>query len=246
MQKYAGFALILVLSGLIWSYWDRARAYEADMLPINYVRTEGVFQYLSKDEVKKTLLPIVTTGFFSADIHAIKQAMLKLPWVNQVSVKRVWPDAIAIKVYEQNAYVCWGGSGLLNKQGDLFEPRNVKDFGHLPQLTGPLGQEKKTLEIMKGLSTALVDQALELKEFTISERRAWKIVLANGVEILLGTKNQLKNFQRFLDTLVLFEQEQRDAIATVDLRYPNGYAISWKPDSAAIDWKKIVKERQQS
>ena len=33
------------------------------------------------------------------------------------------------------------------------------------------------------------------------------------------------------------------AMALVDLRYPNGYAVSWKPDIEPIDWgKPKVKE----
>lgn len=246
MQGSRVVAGVLVCIGLIWLAWSKAKTYESDAAPIRYVRTEGVFEYLSKDEIKKTLKPLVDSGFFSADMGAIQQAVLQIPWVERVSVKRVWPDAIVIKVYEQTAYVRWGEKSLLNARGDKFTPANAGDFGHLPMLYGPAGQEQKVLEIMKGIRTTLVDQALELVEFSINDRRAWKIVLANGMEILLGRKDQLKHFQRFLKTLVLFEQEQINAMASVDLRYPNGYAVSWKPDVTAIDWKKIAEGRQSS
>jgi len=41
-------------------------------LPIKYVRTEGEFQYISKDEIKDILQPLVMTSFFDADMQAIK------------------------------------------------------------------------------------------------------------------------------------------------------------------------------
>ena len=239
-------AAVLVCFGLIWVAWNKAKTYETDAAPIRYVRTEGVFEYISKDEVKRTLLPLVKTGFFSADMQAIKQAVMQMPWVEKVRVKRVWPDAIDIKVYEQTAYVRWGENSLLNEKGEKFTPANVAEFGDLPLLNGPAGQEQKLLEIMKGIRTTLADQALELVEFSINDRRSWKIVLADGMEILLGRKDQLKHFQRFLKALALFEQEQINAIATVDLRYPNGFAVSWKPDTAAIDWKKVAEGHRQS
>jgi cell division protein FtsQ len=40
--------------------------------------------------------------------------------------------------------------------------------------------------------------------------------------------------------LTVLKQEHIDAMAIVDLRYPNGYAVSWKPGTAEIDWKAIV------
>lgn len=208
-------------------------------MPIRYVRTAGVFQYLSKDEIKTALLPLVGTSFFSADMQAIQQAVAALPWVASVTVKRVWPDAIDIKVHEKKPYVRWGQHSLLNERGELFTPKQVQQFTYLPLLTGPERQEMKVLEIMKGIWTELDDQSLELAEFNVNNRWAWKIKLKSGMEIELGRNEQLKKLQRFLKTLGVLGQERINAIATVDLRYPNGYAISWKPGMVCCDWKNL-------
>lgn len=237
-------AIVFVLIGVVWLVWVDAKHHESYATSIKYVRTEGVFQYISKAEVKEILLPLVKTGFFTADLEAIKEAVEQMPWVDTVSVKRIWPDAIDIKVYEQTAYVRWGDDSLLNPRGEIFTPGNMGQFAHLPKLSGPSGQQQKVLEIMKGIRTTLSDRAMELAEFTIDGRRSWRIVLRNGAEILLGRKDQLKNFQRFLKTLQLFEQAQIDAMARVDLRYPNGYSVSWRPDAEVIDWKRIAAGRR--
>ncbi len=239
-------ASVVILIGITWVVWGSLKNYEAHATAIKYVRTEGVFQYISKSEVKEILLPLVKTGFFSADIEAIKEAVEQMPWVDKVSVKRVWPDAIDIKVYEQAAVARWGNNSLLNVRGEVFTPSNVDRFDHLPMLVGPSGQQQKVLEIMKGISTTLTDRALGLTEFVIDERRSWRIVLSNGTEVLLGRKEQLKSFQRFLKTLQLFEPEHIDAMAKVDLRYPNGYTVLWKPEAKTIDWKKMAAGRRQS
>jgi len=41
-----------------------------------------------------------------------------------------------------------------------------------------------------------------------------------------------------LDTFPVLGQEKVAAMQVVDLRYPNGYAVSWKPDSEPINWGK--------
>jgi cell division protein FtsQ len=235
----------LLLIGLIWTFWDKAKTYQSDAAPIRYVRIEGVFQYISKEELKQTVKPLVTTGIFSADMRAIQQAMMKLPWIANVRVKRVWPDAIDIKVYEKMAAARWGENGLLSMRGEIFRPSNTEQFENLPKLYGPEAQAAKLLEIMRGLRTTLADHSFELAEFIVNERRAWKIVLTNGMEIQLGGKEQLRTFQRFLKTLSLLNQGQIESIAKVDLRYPNGYAVTWKPGVPEIDWKMIAEGQQQ-
>jgi cell division protein FtsQ len=208
-------------------------------LPIKYVRTEGVFQYLAKDEVKAVLQPLVLTGFFDADMQAIHLAVSTLPWVDNVTVKRIWPDAIDIKVHEKKPFVRWGKDSLITEQGVIFTPKNIDQFQKLTVVTGPELQQVKVLEIMKGIKTALADQSMELAEFSVNNRGAWKIKLATGLEILLGRNEQLKKLQRFLKTLTVLKQEQVEQIAIVDLRYPNGYAVSWKPGASEIDWHAI-------
>ncbi len=206
------------------------------LTPIRYVRTAGVFQYLSKEEIKTALEPLVVSNFFSADMQTIQQTVAALPWVASVTVKRVWPDAIDIKVKEKKPYVRWGQQSLLNERGELFTPKHVNQFKNLPMLMGPEQQEKKVLEIMKGIRTELADQSLALAEFKVNDRWAWKIKLTSGMEIELGRNEQLKKLQRFLNTLAVLGQERVNSIATVDLRYPNGYAIAWKPETPCCDW----------
>jgi len=209
-------------------------------LPIKYVRTEGVFQYLSKNEIKTVIQPLVMTGFFDADMQAIHAAVSTLPWVDTVTVKRIWPDAIDIKIREKKPYARWGENSLITEQGVIFTPNNIEQFQNLTVVAGPELQQVKVLEIMKGIKTALADQSMQLAEFSVNDRWAWKIKLATGQEILLGRNEQLKKLQRFLKTLAVVKQEQVDAMAIVDLRYPNGYAVSWKPGTVEIDWNAIT------
>jgi cell division protein FtsQ len=235
------FIAILVLAGGWWS-WRQVIVPAVNTKPIRYVKIEGAFQYISKDRLKQVLAPQMQRGYYHADMESINQAIKALPLVDKVDVKRVWPDAVTIKITEQKPIVRWGDNALLNKQGEILIPENIEAFKNLPLITGPEGQEKKLLEIMKGVYIVLKDKSLQLAEFHVNERRAWRIKLASGLEMQLGRKAPLENMQRFLKTMDLLGAEQLALIASVDTRYPNGYSVTWKPEMTGIDWKAIAEK----
>ena len=137
---------LLVVSG--WFGWQQLHNQDAISKPICYVKIEGAFQYTSKDKLKQVLTPEMKRGFYHADMDAIHNLISSLPLVEKVDVKRVWPDAVHIKISEQKPIVRWGDKSLLNKQGDILVPENIAEFKNLPLITGPEGQDKKLLEIM--------------------------------------------------------------------------------------------------
>ena len=210
-----------------------------NFVPIKHVRIQGSFEQISKDEIKARLEPWVKVSFFDANVQGIKEALSTLIWVDSVSVNRVWPDTLATKINEKMPYVRWGENALISTRGLIITPEDITPFMNLPILLGPEGQEMKSLEIMKGVNTALVDQSMQIAEFSINDRWAWKIKLSTGLEILLGRSEQLKKLQRFIKTVDVLGQEQVNAMSVVDVRYPNGYAVSWKLDAQPIDWKTL-------
>ena len=220
-----GLALLFILCLLAWQL---IKTYSKDFMPIRYVRVSGIFQHLGKQEIKQVIEPYVVTDFVSADLQEMHDAALLLPWVAQVRVKRVWPDVIDIRITENQAAFRWGNESLLNLQGELFKPQDTSEFATLALIKGPQGHEYNLFKIMQELMTELAEQSLQIKKFIVNERRSWMIVLEKGMQMQLGRREPAKNFSRFVNTLQVLGQEKIELIEKVDLRYPNGYSITWK------------------
>ncbi len=240
-KRSASFIFISFLTAvIIWQAWLEVKAQGADWLPVKYVRIEGAFQFIAKEQVKDALRDHVMNGFYNVDIQQVQQSVMNLPWSDRVIVKRVWPDAINVVITEQTPVVRWGDDALLNNRAEVFKPAKIKDFTGLPLLLGPEGYQQRMLETMKTILPVLQANNMELASFEINERRAWKLKLNNEMELNAGRNQPLEKIQRFLKTIALLGQEQIAGIAVVDLRYSNGYALKWKQGEAEIDWKKIA------
>lgn len=241
IRSVLGIAVFLIIStiGL-----EEVKKQGANWMPINYVRVEGTFQHIEKKTIKHVLNGQVNNGLYNANIKTIQQSVTHLPWVQSVIIKRVWPDALNIRINEHEPIARWGTTDLINTQGELFRPTNFDNYEHLPIVSGHSGNEKKMLRILDTLTVALQDQKLKLTHFRESNRRAWYITLQDGIEIKLGRNEPFKKLQVFLKTLPLIGKEQVDKIKVVDLRYPNGYAITWKPTEEQIDWKLLANNKK--
>src|SRR6187551_3573381 len=62
--------------------------------PIQSVRVYGA-GHIDKSEVREALTPMVTHGFFGINVEAIRDRMLQMPWVDDILVRREWPDKIS-------------------------------------------------------------------------------------------------------------------------------------------------------
>ncbi len=214
----------------------------ADIMPIRYVRVEGVFQYMSREKIRSAINEQVMFGFFNVNLQHLRNAVSRLPWSDQVTVKRIWPDAIKVAVSEQHPVARWSDKKLINDDGEVFSPENMSEFNYLPLIHAPEGQQKKYLEIWKGLQLALQDENLVLSGLFVDDRLAWQLRLENDQTILLGREDQLKKMQRFLSTLDVLGDEIVQRMRVVDLRYPNGYAVAWKNGVEVIDWQQKMAE----
>lgn len=222
-------AAVPVLSAILWEL-----SHNKAILPIEYVRIEGRFQYLARAPLQRALAPLVDANFLTVDVDAVRAAARDLPWVERVQVERVWPDTLVLRLKEQIPYARWRGESLLSQRGEKFAPQNIAAFAALPNIQGPEGQEGDLLEKLKAMSALLARQDLRITALVVNERRAWSVKLAGGMEIVMGRYEPMAAFERFLDSLPVFGKERIQAMQRVDLRYPNGFAVSWKPEVERI------------
>lgn len=225
--------LITMSAGLVWQHFSKV-----EILTIESVQIEGEFNYLSARELKKRAMPYVQGGFFSVDLKSIRKVLIELPWVEDVSIRRQWPDKLTVRVIEKQPVAFWGKDGLLSSRANLFKPEKIKLKINLPQITGPDGQHEFMLKELGRMQAWLAGTELVITKVKQDARRSWTLDLlsaqtsASKFELRLGRENQHERLQRFSAMYKQRLKKQKQKIRHIDMRYTNGFAVAWQNQEA--------------
>lgn len=240
LHKSAAFFLMAII---ITSAWQKISVVE--ILPIEAVQIEGEFHYLSAKDLKQQAMPHVKGGFFSVDLKSIRDVLIDLPWVENVSIRRKWPNELSIRVIEKKPIAFWGKDGLLSSRAILFKPEKINRKLNLPQIIGPDGQHEFMLKELGRMQAWLAGTELYITKVKQDERRSWTLHLialtvektliatkAAGLELRLGRENQHERLHRFAGIYKQRLKKQKKKIRHIDMRYTNGFAVAWQNQEA--------------
>ena len=208
----------VIIAGFVWMM-------KPATLPIRQVHIEGEFLRLDTNRLQMLVTDKVRGGFFNIDVAAIRNTLMALPWVKDVSVHRAWPDGLRVVVNEQIAVVRWNETGLLNDQGHYFSPERDSFPEGLPVLEGPDESQKLMLERFKMLQQTY---GLSLVRLHLNERRAWEFELENNLRVVLGRRDFENRIKRFVYVVINNLGEKLLQAKEIDMRYTNGFAVRWK------------------
>ena len=225
-HQWLGRGMLLLMCGLL-AGWLLQRLADPMTLPIHKIRVQGALVHVNEDMLRQSVVDKVQGGYFNIDVVALRKTVEQLPWVETAAVRRVWPDAVAISVIEQQPLAVWVKGGLVNNHGELFIPKESSRPKHLPLFSATAGMEHSVTELYRDLSAQLAPLELRIVELQMDDRRAVQLQLHNGIELVLGREERLARLQRFVKVYRETLARHAKRIRRVDLRYSNGMAVQW-------------------
>ena len=221
--------VVLVFSALLVTALVAVNQYLSNPrnLPIKTIAIKGKFRHLDRDNLRRVMSKAIDGGFFTTDIQRIRQAGLSLPWVDDVSITRVWPDQLIMEVTEQQPVARWGDKALVNGRGQVFYP--VKPMRKWPELRLSGADEKApvVLGFYTRVKAAFAARNLHIRSLALDERAEWNMRLDNGLEIVLGRDDAAERLQRFLGLYGEISSKELKPVRA-DLRYEQGFAVDWQ------------------
>lgn len=199
------------------------------LLPVRYVRVEGELRKVEPAVLQAALEPLLGEGYLRVDLNAVEAAVHGLPWVGDVAVTRLWPETLVVRIAELMPYARCDDGSLVSEKGVRFRAAETEETARLPLIHGPDGHEKPMLAMLKTMNAKLAPLGRRIAVLHLSNRHAWTVKLEDGLVVAMGRQDALAAFDRFLTLAALLGAERLQAVQRVDLRYPNGCAVSMKP-----------------
>lgn len=194
--------------------------------PINTVRVESPLDQVTEGEVRTLLARYTDSGFLGLDVQDLRDELERNPWIASASVRRVWPDVLAIRIEEERPIALWGESALLNEARESFVAPLRDPLDHLPHLAGPAGTEALVMSRFESFNARLNTVGLQASELAVDERGSWRLVVQQGPELRLGREHVDERLERFIAMYSTDLKAQLAEASTVDLRYRNGFSVS--------------------
>ena len=234
--------LWLLIATLVWQASQQWLA-----RPLGKIDVSGELQQLDAGELEQYLSTsaLQNGGRYAAqDLAEFKRLLEQQPWVNEVAIRRSWPDRLQVRVREQRPVARWGEQGLVNEQGVIFSPadqfakQRQAEFTALPQLSGP---EHRSLSLMaqyRDFNQLLRPLGVSLTGLEMEARGAWTLQLNNGIRLIIGRGQSIDKLQRFGQVYDAVLKRYAERIDQVDVRYTNGLAVTWREQPVRRNAKK--------
>jgi len=155
-------------------------------------------KFIDDKILKNKLSFLYETNLFLLNKKELKLKLQEIDFINSFEVKKVFPNKIKIKVYENIPIAI-----IQNKMEKKFYTNNgkaidfieIEEFSDLPLVFGDHKSFLDFHEVLKKVNFPLS----ETKKFYLFESKRWDIVTKNNQTIKLPIKNYEISLQNFID-----------------------------------------------
>jgi cell division protein FtsQ len=199
--------------------------------PMRHLAVTGEFQQVRETQVREAVLPYVGKGFFAVDLNRLRADLAGLPWVKHVEVRKRWPDRLEVSLSEYRPLAHWGEQRMLSEHGELF-PAPAGVAAKLPRFVAPDARASEMMAFYSQAKPLFLGTGLSVVTVVLSARGSWNLVLSDGTRIEVGRGDPQSRLQRFARMLPRIRSSDGRVIDRADLRYTNGFALSWRASPA--------------
>jgi len=215
---------------------------------IRVVKVEGPLAASEAAEIRSSIEEVLNGRLLSLDVSKLRKRVMELSWPGGVSVRKVWPDTVVIRVSRRTVVARWAEAGYLTPAGEIVStPNGPLD---VPVFECALSTPRQAMEAHRYLQYMAEDAGLVISRLSENRLGEWQLEFSYpgagahsmeypagleldlaGPTVMLGAGGLRDRMERFLEAWSRLPMERVNRVDYVDLRYGTGVAVRWRePD----------------
>jgi cell division protein FtsQ len=142
---------------------------------------------------------------------------------------------VEVRIVEHRPFARWGKDQLLSEDGDLFPLAGADVPDSLPRfdVDAPAARIADVVALYNEASEMFAPEGVRVREVSLDRRGSWSLLLSNGVRVVVGSQEARLRLARFARLLPSLMAQNPQPLARADLRYTNGFALTWGDEPEA-------------
>ena len=156
---------------------------------LQQVTVEGN-HHLTDNQIIKDLPLQAHMPLLQVDLPLVQEILMKNGWIKLSSVRRIWPNQIAITLVERHPVAIWQEHKkyyLVDEEGVMIARKTNDHFNHLPLILGDKAPEKSH-EVLSIL-TSFPRLAQKFEAARLFGTRYWMLYLGDNMRLKLPEQN---------------------------------------------------------
>lgn len=216
------------LFAAVIGYFFYAQLKESDFFSFKPKVIQNELIFASPQSIEEIVLEKGAKNLWQIDSQALAAEINALSWVRSARVSIVWPDAVKIEIDERMPFLRWGEYEFLDETGYRFVLPLSEELQQLLIVHGPDGYEKAVMGFYEQVYPWLLARNLPVRKLILDKRLSWYLVLEGDITVILGREELNERLKKLVVVYDKVLKKQGRFVKSVDLRYQDGFSISWK------------------
>lgn len=216
---------IFLMTVIASTYYVVMYIVEPKLLPIVHIQLTNSSYFFDSGSLRPYL-----KGFFSTNVLELKKILSQQPYLDEVIIKRIWPDTLQVTLVEQKLIARWNEDAALTSKNKIVKASYAK-VSDLPQFLGPESQSSAMLNNFLIMRKILQPLNNKITELDVNSRYSWQLILSDGLKINLGRDNILERLQTLMTIFPKLKRIHGNKIDEIDTRHPHGISVHLKSDA---------------
>ena len=143
---------------------------------VRVVKVEGQLAESEAAQIRRRIGQVLEGRLLTMDVAQLRERVLELSWPGEVTVRKVWPDTIVVRVARRTVVARWADAGYLTPAGEVVStPYGPTD---VPEFDCALSAPREAMEIYRYLQGMAAHAGLLIEKMSENEIGEWQFAVS--------------------------------------------------------------------